>query len=312
MTQKTQKIITSVLVAIGVTVGFQILILLANIYQIRYFFIASVLIWLYLWVKIAVLYDLHFRVSDSWQRAKTAHRHIENDFHRVIRTVLTALWHRIEHLRNFQTFKHYLNYLLLPGFIFWSTAAIIFVNLGQTLTQQLYAWLSSGALIVAFWYLKEIFSRKKEQVDYDVFVALSSVKIYAVTIAYGSGLIMLKRYCLEPKLFVAGIFAVTFLFIYQALFQHNYIYKKSLFMSFLASLVMAVAGYFVYTRWSFNYFTAGVFLASIYNFLWGLIHYHLDGTLNKKTFFESLLILAVVSLLVFSNTNFKETLFGAC
>jgi hypothetical protein len=291
MNARTQKIISSSIVAIAVTGGFQSLIFILNLNQGGIFIRTAALIWLYLCLKVFLLYDLHFKKTSQ---------------------IGQALENRLKHLWHWDYLRHWLNYLFLPTLIFWSTVAVLYVNFGRWQIQETYAWLSSAALVINFWYLKEAFDRKKEIVDQDIFVALSVVKIYTAAAAFGGAMALMRSFCLSPWLFALAMFGITFSLIYQALFQHNLIKVKTLLATAMISFFQAVFGYAVYVYWGYNYFSGAVFLAAFYNFFWGAYHYHLDRTLTKKAFFEILLICAAVAALIFINTNFKARLIGGC
>ena len=131
-------------------------------------------------MKIIFLYDLHFKNPGALSRAIKRHETVAYWLHRSCKILFSAFWDRIYHIRSWRYFKHFQNYLLLPGIIFWSTVSLLYLNLGRTEVQQTFILLSSIALIITYWYLKEIFRRKKEIVDHDIFVVLSVVKLYSV------------------------------------------------------------------------------------------------------------------------------------
>jgi hypothetical protein len=304
--------VSASLIAIVAIGGFQALIYILNLNQIGIFLQVAFWIWIYLWFKISLLYDLHFKNPGALARAKARHESIPHWLKRSFRIWITALWNRFEHIFKWKNLRQCLNYLLLPGFVFWATTAIFYVNLGQIQIQQIYAWLSTVALVVAFWYLKEAFSRRKEVVDKDIFVALSVVKIYAVAVSYAATMAIMRRFCLEPWLFSLGIFSLTFLFIYQALFQHKKININTMLVTMVIAGVLATLGYFVYINWGFNYLTAAIFMTAFYNLFWGAYHYHLDRALTKKAFLEILLICLLIAYLVLTNTNFKAKILDGC
>lgn len=292
--------------------GFESLIYLLNLNQS--FIYLKVAFWLFAYLAFAIilLYDFHYKVPGSLLKAQKLHDSVRYKFTGRVKIVLSAISGRLAHLKQWKVAQSWLNYLLLPGFIFWGTVSLFYVNFGVYKIQQIIAVFSSLALVLHFWYLKEVFYRKKEKVDSDVFVALSMVKIYASAVLFASSMAMLRRFCMSGEFFMLETGAFTFLLIYQALFQHKMVTLKNTAINLGLSAIMAVVGYFVYFYWGYNYFTAAVFLSACYNLLWGIFHYYLDRVLTLKAFMEILLISILIAGMVISVTNFKARVLDAC
>ena len=284
MTVRTQKIISTILVILVTAASFGVLVKLLNLNQPKIFLQTAFVIWFYLWIQIFVLYDLHFKQPEE----------------------------RFRHLFVWKDFSQALNYLLLPGFLFWGTTASIFIEFGHLKAQMVVIILSTAAMGVSFYYIKEVFSRKKERVDQDIFVALSVVKIYAVALFFGSFMALMRSYCKDPKIFLLAILCSGFLLVYQALYQHRMINLKNTGVALVIGLILGVAGYFIYIYWGYNFFTAAVFFTAIYNLLWGTFHYHLDHSLNWKIFLEILIFCLIAASMVFSVTNFRARILDDC
>lgn len=312
MTQKTQKKLSAFFVGCATLLGFQSLVYIVNLNQTETFLKTAFWVWLYLSAMILVFFDLHFKTLGGLALARKKHESVGHKLVRAVKIFFSALNYRLSHYFRIKEMKTFLVYLVLPSFLFWFTVAVFYSNMGRTNIQQLYAWISTLSMVVVFWYLKEVFHRKTERVDSDIFAVFSVAKIYTLTLAYSSGLVLMRRYCLQPKFYAVLIFAVSFLLIYQALFQHGLVKIKHLASALGISAVMGVAGYLIYTFWGLNYFSAAIFMAAIYNLMWGSYHYHLDHGLNRKVFFEILIICFAVAFLVFVNTNFKERILGSC
>ena len=312
MDHKTQKILSAFFIAGTSVFGFQILIYLVNLNQVSTFLQVAFWVWLYLCAMILLFFDLHFKAPGALALAKKRHEGVTHRFVRLSKVLATALGHRLGHYFRIKEVKAFFVYLLLPSFLYWFTVSVFYGNMGQARVQQLYAWISTGAMVAIFWYLKEAFHRKQERVDSDIFVAFSVAKIYTLTLAFGAGLELIRRYCLDPRLYAGVVFSVSFLLIYQALFQHNFLKARHLATALAIAFVMGVLGYFVYLFWSYNFFSAAIFMAAFYNFFWGTYHYHLDYGLNRKVFFEILAVCLAVAFVIFANTNFKERILGSC
>ena len=312
MTLKQQKIITSLIIAIATYGGFQVLISILNLNQTVEFFRVSVWVFVYLMLMIVFLFDLHIKKPGSWERAKIKHQDIPQAVGRHTKIIFSALWDRFEHLRSWKYISQWLHFLLLPGFIFWSTVSLLYVNLGNFNIEQLLVSLSSIALILDFWYLKETFQRGIEKAEPDIFVILSMVKIFAAAMLYAAALSMLRYFCLNPIYFSLEVFAYTFLLVYQALYLHRLVNGKNISIALLIALVMGIVGQGVYVWWGFNYFTAAVFMAAIYNLMWGTFHYKIDRALSWKALVEILIVCAIVVGMVLSVTNFSARISGGC
>jgi len=285
----TQRIISVILVTIAVVGGFQVLAYILNLNQGRIFFRTALWIFLYLAVKMVILFDVHFK-NPSPQ----------------------AIWERFEHLFNWKHFWLWLNYLALPALIFWSTVGLLYINFGALKLQQTIIVFSSFALITIYWNIKEVFYRRKEVIDRDLLVPMGMVKIYASTLAFGASLAVIRYYCLEPYLLFLGLFCITFLLVYQGLFQLRLASFRTLFVALVIAAVIAALGESLLVWWGYNYFTAAVFLGVCYNLLWGLFHYHLDHSLTKTALVEIVIVSLLVVGMIASVTNFRARIIDGC
>ena len=312
MTHKTQKIISTILLAIPVVGGFEILIYILNLNQPGIYLQVAGWIFVYLLFKIVFLFDLHYKQRGSWDRARSRHESSAASLWRHVKILFTAFWYRVEHLRAWRYLRQWLYCLLIPGFIFWATISLFYVKFGQLVQQQTLAVLSSAMLLLYYWNVKEFFFRKKEVVDSDIFVATTTVKIYTAVILYAASLSMLRYFCLHPAYFVIETFCFTFLLLYQAVYQHRLITGRNIAAVLLIALLMSAVALPVYLYWGLNYFTAAVFMGACYNFLWGIFHYRLDGSLTLKVFAEVFLISAIVASMAFFTTNFRARILDGC
>ncbi len=308
MTLKHQKLITISLISAASLGSFEALIYVVNLNQVKTFLLLAAAVWLYLWVKVTLLYDLHFKQTDALSRAQKKHEDVSHKLKKFFKVFFSALWDRVAHFRRFEMFAKWANYLLLPGLIFWATVAFLFLNLGKALPQQLVAILSSLALVINFWYIKEIYTRKEEKVALDIFAALSAIKIYSVVMLYFAAVTLTRYFALEPVLLVLGVFALTFLVMIQALSQHKFTSVKNLLGVVVISALQSLLAYFVYMYWGYNNLTAALFLTAFYNMFWGVFHHSLEGDLNKRLFWEIVLVSLFIALLSVSTTNFRARL----
>ena len=312
MNSKTGKFFGAILNLCIVVGGFEGLIAILNLNQPDVYARTAFYVGLFYIFQIFLLYDLHLKNPGSFKRAKDLHQGMSHWFVKGCKIVSSALWDRCAHLREGKFFRLWLNYLVLPGMIFWASIAILFVNFGFYRIQQIFVLLSGAALFLNYWYLKEIFSRGRERVDRDIFVAMSVVKVYASAIVYGAIIVMVRRYCLDAHYLTLAVFCCTFLLIYQALFQHRLINIQNLAITLAIAIVMSFIGYGVLVFWGYNYFTAAVFMAACYNLLWAVFHYHLDKALTWSAFWEIFAISVIICAMVFSITNFRARILDDC
>ena len=309
---RTQKIITSVLIAISALGGFEALIYILNLNQTDTYVRVAIWIFAYLMLMIVLLFDLHIKHPGSLNRARQKHAHLPETLSRNTKVLFSALWDRFEHLRSWKYIKQWLHFLLLPAIIFWATVTLFYINLGDLKIQQLLAVQSALALVLDYWFLKESFQRGKELADQDIFVILSMIKIYAIALAYAAALAFLRYYCLNPLYFSLEVFCYTFLLIFQALYLHRRAGGKNMAIALLIAVVMGVLGQGVYLWWGYNYFTAAVFMAAVYNLMWGTFHYHIDHALTWRAFWEILIISGLVVYMLLSVTNFSARISSGC
>ena len=286
MTLKAQKIISASLVSAATLGGFEALVYILNLNQPVIFLYLAFGIYFYLALKITLLYDLHFKNPGALARATARHESVNHWLYRSIRIVATAFWDRFRHMRRWESFRQWLNYLLLPGLIFWSTVCLFYLNFGRQSIQQVFVCLSAAALVVSYWYLKEVFQRKNEVVDNDVFVVMSAAKVYAAFLIFTAALGISRHFCLPEHLFLLGVFGLTFSLIYQALFQHQRINLKNLGLNLVLSFLLCLVAHLVFVYWGLNYFTGGIFLTAWYNFFWNLFHHKLDHNFSWSYFFS--------------------------
>lgn len=312
MTLKHQKIISLLLVLAGVFGGLLALVHIINLNQPVIFLHTAFWIWVYLWIKITLLYDLHFKNLGSFKKARAHHEKIAHWLKRNLKICASTLWYRFEHLWTWHFLKNWITYLLLPGMLFWSAVALFYVNLGRLPIQQAIAVLTSAAIGIHFWALKEIYINKDENLNHKIFMALSVVKIFAAAGVFGAALSITRYFCLESYYFALAIFSLSFLLIYQSLFQQKAAGLKNVLASLLIAGLMACFAYATYTLWGYNYFTAALFLTAIYNLFWSLFHFKLAGQLTKKAFFETLIFSIIIIFILFSVTNFKARILDGC
>ena len=196
MTLRHQKFVSAFLIAIVAFGGLEALVYIVNLNQPLIFLKAGFFIWVFLALKISILYDLHFKNPGALARAKARHESISHWFLKSLAVLLSAFGDRVSHLLKKHHWLQFQNYLILPAMVFWATVTLLYIDFGNARLQQVLVLLSGLAMIVNYWFLKEAFLRKTEKVDRDIFAGLAAVKIYASAIAYTAALAIMRRFCL--------------------------------------------------------------------------------------------------------------------
>jgi hypothetical protein len=268
---------------------FEALVYINNLYQPIIYLQLSGFIYLFWVIWAYYIFDLHYKGQPT-----------------EMKNIFKAIAQRFHYFGNWQHFRSFQNYLILPGIIFWGSIVVIGINFGHNRLQQFIAIASSICLIISFALFKEIFRNKKFPVQNAHFIILSYVKLYAAWLIYSASLGIVWFYCFPAHVYYMVIFLVTFMLLYQALFQCIQIKLKHLLHVFLISLVLALSAVVVYNFWNVNYFSAGLFLLGIYNLLWGFLFHSHNKTLSKEIIFEQLAIFALIMVMVFGTTNFHS------
>ncbi len=305
LSERQHKITASLLTAAVTFVGLSALVELSSLNQLAAFGRIAWFVYAVLVFKILFFYDLHYRRRNVLAEARA----VERRFHRVLAHATRA---RLAHLVSWRALELSGNYLLLPTFLYWAAVGTIFLYQGRAGIQQGAALLVTAAMTYLYWNVREILSRKLERVDHELFVGMSTLKVLTAGLAYAASLAVLRRYCVGAELFAAGSFAVTFLLVWQALFQHNSLRRTTVLAAVAIGALQGLLSYFVYRSWGQNAFTAGVFLTAVFHGSWSLLHHQIDRTLTRRAVIEIILVVLLAMAMVFSVTNFKAQLGGSC
>jgi hypothetical protein len=133
---------------------------------------------------------------------------------------------------------------------------------------------------------------------------LTLAKVYAAFLFYSS----IVGFCMyfglgEWSVFIYS-FIVTFLLIYQALFQHKYAIFKTYPVIMGISFLMSVCAVVLFRLWNYEYFGAGLLLAAVFNSCWGFFHHQLEGNLTRKLVIEYFLLLVLISSFILGTHDF--------
>jgi hypothetical protein len=213
---------------------------------------------------------------------------------------------RLKHFLVWHNFRHFQNYLVLPGTIYWGSVVIIGINLGHAQLQQTIAICSSVALICAYTFFGKLLGKEITADNELQFLILTYVKIYSAWLLFAGSLGITWYYCFPSSFYYLTMFMVSFILLYQVLFQFRAGSFRNIIRAAGIAVVMSLLSIFVYHVWNVNYFTAGLFLTVLYNFMWTLLFHSIRRTLTPTVVVEQLAFLALLLVMIFGITNFKE------
>lgn len=262
------------------------------LFQISSFFSVSFYVYVFLIVWQTFVFDLHLKQARSWSGW-------ENSVWRAVKTRFAYLAER-HHWLSFQ------NYLVLPGVIYWSTVILIFLNPFRAALDQVWIAMATIMLASAFWYLKTVFYAHHDAPK-PVRQMIFLVKLYASFAAFTAAFGISRFFGYGGGFLWLIVALMTFLLMYQALFQHHYIGPHILKFLFGSGVLLGALGYGMYFFWPVNYYSGALVLAAIYNTTWAIVHHkYIDENLTKELVYEYLAVLFVLLVIVFSSTNFAQ------
>lgn len=271
-------------------VGLETLVYINNLYQPQIYIETAAAIYLVLVIWLHFLFDLHFRDREHFTAKKLWH----------------AIGRRLKHFAKWEHLRYFQNYMILPGILYWGAIILIGINFRHYALQQFIAIAAGAALVIDYSLFKEIFRSRLLPVAGAHFVVMVYVKLFAAWLIYTAALGIVWYYCFSPGIYHVAIFLVTLMLLYQALFQFSEMRLRNVAYVIIISALLSLSSYFIYRYWNVNYFTAGLLMAAVYNFLWMLLYHKLKNALTWRVFFEQLALLILVAAMVFGVTDFKS------
>lgn len=292
-----QKVISTLVATIGAFAGFQALSYVIGLYQLSTFLWLSFAIYGIHVLWLTFVFDLHLKERGVLATLKPTHAGFS--------LVWAALKARFRYMTNWRHLRHFQNHLVLPGILYWSCVVLIFLNPFKYTLKQVLILATTAAMNIGFWYMKEHVSRRLEH-GYSWIRMLSLVKLFAAFLVYSAMVGVTVHFGYEPSFLVMGIATLTFLLLYQALFQHHLLTFSSFLWVVIISLSLALVSIWVYLYWNTQYFTAGLVMLAVYNSMWGLLHHWLERNLTKLVVFEYLLMTGFVISFLLASHNFEQ------
>jgi hypothetical protein len=289
------KIASVIISTVCLYFGFQALDLILGIYQIQTYFFVSWYVFAFHVFWLTFIFDLHLKRAGHMAHARV---HFKGT-----RIVWEALKNRVRHLYHWNYLRHYLNYLILPSVLYWSVIVLMYLNPFQELFKDVLIIISTASMAVVYWYLKEVFSHHMELHQTGLKV-LALVKVFTAYLAYTALIAVGWYYGLSLAVLLPVVFMITFLLVYQALFQHRLlqdVYPAMLMFATLMALFFAA----VFQNWNVNYYTAGLMVGVVYSGCWSILHRYLDRTLTWKILWEYAFMLLLLISLILATHDFQ-------
>lgn len=293
MSEQKQKFLSTLIVSLGAFLGFEALSFIAGIYQVKTYILVSFYVYFFHVFWLTFIFDLHAK------KRSVIGAYLSGELSGSL--IKQAIKDRLEHVKNWHYIRHFQNFLVLPAIIYWSVVILLFLNPFKEYIKQLIVVSASLAMTVAYWYFKDFLSKKLEMHEFGV-KALSLVKLFAAFLIFSATMGVVWYFGMDWSLLALGIFCLTFILIYQSLFQHKLLSLDVYPWLLTISVIVSATSFLIYNFWGLNYLTAGLVILAVYNSLWGMLHHHLEKTLTKKLAFEYLAMLVLVlSFLVASH-----------
>jgi hypothetical protein len=295
--ERKNKILSNLIVTIGALLGFEALAFSMNLYQVHIYIFISFVIYFFHVFWLTFLFDLHLKKRGVLANARLNHK--------GLKMVWEALKDRLSHVKKWHYWQHYQNYLILPGTIYWSVVILMFLSPFKEPLKQLIILTATLSLSIVYWFMREHISRKLEVRERWISV-LALAKLFAAFLIYSAILGMAWYYGFDWTMIFLSVFAMTFLLIYQALFQHGLFKFQVALGVFIISFLVSVVALWVYKFWNMDYFTGGLVMLAFYNAFWGMIHHFLEKSLTKKVFWEYFFMLILVISILLASHNFGQ------
>ena len=133
-----EKYLSTLIVTVGALLGFEAISYAIGIYQLRQSLFLSFYIYAFHIFWLTFLFDLHLKKRGVLANARLNHK--------GAKMLWEACKERLEHVRRWEYLRHYQNYLVLPGLLYWSTIILLFLNPFNGALKQLIVLTASFAM----------------------------------------------------------------------------------------------------------------------------------------------------------------------
>ncbi|PIR97320.1 MAG: hypothetical protein COT91_01970 [Candidatus Doudnabacteria bacterium CG10_big_fil_rev_8_21_14_0_10_41_10] len=291
-------------ISLLIFLGFQALSYIIGLNETTTFLLVAVVLYLYMVFKLTFIFDLNLKKARAWEESVKHYKAFDTIPLRNTRIILRAIKLRFHYLTHWSNWRHFQNYLILPGFLYWSIIILFFLNPFDLIAKQIFVVVGTLLLTVILWHFKMVF------ITYGKASIILRYLLFASTILTSflifSGILGLKWYFgISDMNFITAIFASAFLLFYQSLFHRDKVNLKNLFFVLLGVALVALGGYFITLYWRVNFYSAGALLAGVAYTYWGIFLLHLTKRLTFRQVMEHAWVMAFVLLYVLATTNFS-------
>ncbi|MBX4204818.1 MAG: hypothetical protein KW788_01355 [Candidatus Doudnabacteria bacterium] len=287
------KIISALIVTTITFLGLESLAVIIGLNQLSAFVTTAVYLFLFHVFWVAFVFDLHLKHTQAVSVTSA----------RYAALVRSAIIHRFQHFFHWPYVRHFLNYFILPSVLFWAAVILLYLNPFASELKQIIAIFSTLTFAAYYWHMKEHLSANLEA-HHKWLRLLGTTKLFAVYFAFAAILGFSWYYGLGKHIVFYYVLAAAFFLIHQALFSYGYHRSSLLIVNFVAAVIMGFVGTWVYSNWTYQYFTGALILLAMYNTVWGFIHHSLDRTFTTKVALEYLVMGILVVSIIFATHNF--------
>jgi len=292
---KNHKLIIVAVATLASFFGLQAISKSLESYQLGHFLWISLVGYAFLVFWQSVVFDLHLRPTKTLRAWK--------------KTVIHGIRSRFAYLSADNHGVHYYNFLVLPGIIYWSAVVLLFLNPFETGIKQVVILASSAALTIAYWYMKTVFYEHKNT-HRNVRQIIFLTKLFASYASFTAVFGLVRYFGAGAISFAMAVFALTYVLIHQAFYQHHYIRHNTVKLILIGGLVTAEFAAMIFSIWNVNYFSGALAISAVYNAIWGLMqHKFIENNLRRELIYEYFAVLFLILVLVFSTTNFSERIY---
>jgi hypothetical protein len=301
---KTRRWFLVLSTSIVLLAGLEAISFLTGIYQLGYYLNISIAVYLYLMIVTSLIFDLKLKIPLSWQRASYYYRHAKTSIaYRWFKKIKRALLLRFLYLWQWQNWRKFQNFLILPSLLFWAVAISIFLNPFREATKQIMVLSGTLLLSVEIWYLKFVFT-KSNAASKVIRNLMGGSMVVSSFFTYSSLLGITWYLGLPDYFFVITSGCLAFLYLYQSFFREMLGDFRHLPMIFLGSVIIAAVSGFVIKYWTVNYYSAGLLVSAFVFIYWNLVSNFLWKKLSRQMALEYLLVFLLALIFALSTTNF--------
>jgi len=304
ITSTRARQLTLVIVSTIITFSaFETLSFLTGIYQIRTFVNIALLYYFGLVAFTGFVFDLRLKPMPGLKKSEKDLRHFSQRIVWAWEDFVSASKIRFHYLFSWEQWRHYFNYLILPGILYWSVVALIFLHPFLSINKQAFSIVGTVLVSIAIWYMKTIFTnydRASVQLRY----LMLTVTVFTAFLAFSAALGLAWYFGLSASWYAVTVLAAGSLLMYQSAFQRRMVTLRSLKYIVSGGIGIYFASSVVFLYWSVNFYSAGLLLGGLLYFYWSVVLQYLQKRLTKKMFLEYLLIFIFILIFVLTTTNF--------